>query len=159
MGNLNDLVQLQTDWTFKGYPIRVELILGHYNFPELDDETLTDYRRAFAQLYGEVIDARPQPTKVRITSKLEEDIQKVLIEHNGNQIRADILNTLNRNIQRTLRGEPTYTTPGRHGNIMAAKILRKYGGTLKLSNINQDEYYIQTLIEIPIPKTSTLPSF
>ena len=156
MINLNDILESKAEFHLRSHHIEYELILGE-GFPNLDDKTSHDYFSVFGELYGEIVDVRPLPTKVRITSKLEDELQIVCIEHNGNQLRKDILDWLNRNIERVEKGEPTFTTPGKHGNLRAAKILKPYGGTIRLSNIHNGEYHIQTKVEIPIP-TSTHPN-
>lgn len=157
MTNLNDLITMQTDWTFKPHSIGVELKLGEEKFPQLDESTLTDHRRAFGYIYDEVTSARPQPTKVRITSELENGVQRVLIEHNGRPIGDDVLNALNSDLESYARGKPRY--PNRkHGNHFAAEYLLKYGGRITLSNINDEEYHVQTKVEISISPNHTPPN-
>ncbi len=144
-------------WPFRGYPIEVELNLGEYHFPELSDDVSTDYRRAFAQLYGELIDARPVPSKVKITSKLEQNVQVLLIEHNGIPVDESVLRKLNSELEACARGQANYK--GRpHGNHIAANILCKHGGRVRILNIVSGEYKVQTYVEIPLTNPNTLPN-
>ena len=156
MGNLNDIIQIQVNWNFDRYPIEVELKLGEEHFPELSHDMQIAYAQAFGQLYGEVIDTRHRPSKVRISSKLEQDVQILIIEHNGGQISERVLEKLNSELESCARGQANYE--GRaHGNHIAANILYKYGGRLKILTINDGVYSVQTKVELPVPNIPPIP--
>ena len=157
MTNLNDCITMLIGWAFiKPYSISVELKLEAQDLPDLDESTLEDYGHIFHYLYGEVTDAKPRPTKVRITSKLEDKIQQVLIEHNGKPIPRETLERLNYELEGCAIGEARYKVRP-HGTHIAGNLLRKYGGKMTLSNINDGDYHVQTKVEIPINPTHTLP--
>ena len=157
MRNLNELIRNQSEWTFKIYPITVKLNLTQRETPVLDELAMRDYRKAFAQLYDEVIGTNPAPKKVRITSELEQMAQIIKIEHNGMPISEMTLNWLNRCLEECATGARSAILSKdrnrnfyRNRNFLAATLLHKYNGRIQISNID-GIYHVQTKVEIPIP--------
>ena len=151
MDDLNGILRYAANFELVKCKVLVEFNLGE-GFPVLDDASERDYHIAFHTLYSEIRDLRPRPEKARITSKLENEVQKVQIEHNGNRAPEDKLELLNQRLAKCARGEVHYGKFSRHGNLIAATILQKYGGRIRLENIG-GEYCVRTTVEIQIPKS------
>lgn len=102
----------------------------------------------FARLSGELNGV--MKIRSRVIGRLEGNLQIICIDHDGSITQED-LDRLNKEFSEIQNGK-IYSDRGRHGNLMAADVLRRYNGYLKIERINENPYFVRTTITIPIPE-------
>lgn len=161
MPSLNDFVQLFVIDKLRmlrqrrafGYDFEIVLDVDP-NMPKLYEELTNGMPivGALSQLELELRDAKP--SKALFRTRFDENVQRLMIYHNGNQIPKTDLDYLNEfldDIAERRREWPYF----RHGNLIAGQAIREFGGRIRLENIDEDGYTVRTTMEIPVKATSS----
>lgn len=101
---------------------------------------------ALSQLTLEVEDAKS--SKCLYQTKLEDNVQKLMIYHNGRSIPISTLENLNSRLRDIAEKKVRYDS-WRHGNLIAARFIQELDGELILENISGD-YKVLTTVKIPL---------
>lgn len=100
---------------------------------------------ALVQLMGE-IKKNSYGSKALYRTRLEGDLQKVMLYHNGRQLPQETLVRINSDLETIASGVPW--TESRHGNQLAAEKVRLYGGRVYIENLAESPYTVRTTLEL-----------
>lgn len=141
MESLNEIVQRVVESNkrmFEDKGISVEFDFDP-NMPKLyPDFTLgTTLNNALAQFNLEIEDAKA--SRALYKTRYVEDIQRLVLLHNGNQIPKADLAYLNEFLKDIANGKRKWTY-WKSGNRIAGQIVKKYGGRIKLPDFRKVKF-------------------
>ncbi len=152
MASLNDLVDLhiranKRHFAAIGVTLTLELFEGTMlDVVEYEESPTYPLCRALGQVSMEAEDAKS--SNIRYQTKLDGEIYKIILSHNGKRIPETKLLEINADLKSIAEGTKQHDME-RHGNLIAAQFVKEIGGRIYIENIDEEDYAVRTTIEIP----------